>query len=79
MALYEYSWLILLAPLFAFAVIVFGTRIWDLLSRPRVAAATTPAEVHAVAEHGADGETHAEQESDVELIETTGPHGEKII
>ena len=79
MALYEYSWLILLAPLFAFAVIVFGTRIWDLLSRPRVAAATTHAEVHAVAEHGAGGETHAEHESDVELIETTGPHGEKII
>lgn len=79
MALYEYSWLILLAPLFAFAVIVFGTRIWDLLSRPRVAAATTHAEAHVVAEHGADGETHAEHESDVELIETTGPHGEKII
>ncbi|HET8851989.1 MAG TPA: NADH-quinone oxidoreductase subunit L, partial [Ktedonobacteraceae bacterium] len=79
MTLYQYSWLILLAPLFAFAVIVFGTRIWDLLSRPRVAAATTHAEVHAVAEHGADGETHAEHESDIELIETTGPHGEKII
>jgi NADH-quinone oxidoreductase subunit L len=79
MALYQYSWLILLAPLFAFAVIVFGTRIWDLLSRPRVAAATTHAEAHAVAEHGADGETHDGHESDVELIETTGPHGEKII
>ncbi len=79
MALYEYSWLILLAPLFAFAVIVFGTRIWDLLSRPRVTAATTHEEAHAVKEHGADDETHAEHESDVELIETTGPHGEKII
>ncbi len=79
MALYQYSWLILLAPLFAFAVIVFGTRIWDLPSRPRVAAATTHAEAHAVEAHGADGETHTEHESDVELIETTGPHGEKII
>src|SRR6266852_777176 len=77
--LYDYSWLILLAPLFAFAVIVFGTRIWDLLSRPRVAAATTHEEIHAVEEHGADGETHAEHDSDVELIEETGPHGEKII
>ena len=79
MALYEYSWLILLAPLFAFAVIVFGTRNWDLLSRPRVTAATTHEEAHAVEEHGADGETHAEHDSDVELIETTGPHGEKLI
>src|SRR5229473_4256235 len=79
MALYDYSWLILLAPLFAFAVIVFGTRIWDLLSRPRVAAATTHEEIHAVEEHGADGETHAEHDSDVELIEETGPHGERLI
>src|SRR5713226_447354 len=79
MALYEYSWLILLAPLFAFAVIVFGTRIWDLLSRPRVTAATTHEEAHAVEEHGADGETHAEHDSDVELIEETGPHGERLI
>ena len=37
MAFYTSSWLILFAPLFSFAVIVFGTRIWDLLSRPRVA------------------------------------------
>ncbi len=34
MALYQYSWFILFSPLFAFAVIVFGTRVWDLLSRP---------------------------------------------
>ncbi len=79
MTLYQYSWLILLAPLFAFAVIVFGTRIWDLLSRPRVTAATTHEEAHAVEEHGADGETHAEHDSDVELIEETGPHGERLI
>ena len=37
MALYSYSWLILFAPLFSFAVIIFGTRVWDLLSRPHVA------------------------------------------
>lgn len=36
-ALYQYSWLILFAPLFSFAVIIFGTRVWDLSSRPRVA------------------------------------------
>jgi len=33
MALYEYSWLILLAPLLAFALIVFVTRPWDMRSR----------------------------------------------
>jgi NADH-quinone oxidoreductase subunit L len=32
--LYQYSWFILFSPLFAFAVIIFGTRVWDLLSRP---------------------------------------------
>src|SRR6266849_2414630 len=34
--LYQYSWTILLAPLLAFAVIIFVTRVWDMLSRPRV-------------------------------------------
>ncbi len=37
--IYQYSWLILLAPLFAFAVIIFGTRVWDMLSRPHPAVA----------------------------------------
>ena len=36
MALYQNAGFILLAPLLAFAVIIFGTRPWDLLSRPRV-------------------------------------------
>ena len=80
MALYDYSWLILLSPLFAFAAIVFGTRIWDLLSRPHEEAATAHEDAHAVEEqHGGDSETHAEHNGDIELIETTGPHGEKII
>jgi NADH-quinone oxidoreductase subunit L len=35
--LYQYAGLILLAPLLAFAVVIFGTRIWDLRSRPKVA------------------------------------------
>ena len=36
MALYQNAAFILLAPLLAFAVIVFGTRVWDLRTRPRV-------------------------------------------
>ena len=60
MALYDYSWLILLAPLFSFAVIIFGTRVWDLRSRPRVQAATTHAEEHAVEAHGSEGDDHGE-------------------
>ncbi len=40
MELYQYSWLILLAPLFSFAVIIFGTRVWDMLSRPHTAVAS---------------------------------------
>jgi NADH-quinone oxidoreductase subunit L len=33
MALYQYSWVILFAPLLSFVVIIFGTRMWDLASR----------------------------------------------
>jgi NADH-quinone oxidoreductase subunit L len=33
MALYQYSWTILFAPLLSFVVILFGTRMWDLASR----------------------------------------------
>jgi proton-translocating NADH-quinone oxidoreductase chain L len=62
--LYQYSWLILFAPLLAFVVIVFGTRVWDLLSRPRVAATTTHGEHHAVEAHGAEGEDHNESEQE---------------
>jgi NADH-quinone oxidoreductase subunit L len=39
--LYQYSWLILFAPLFAFAIIVFGTRMLDIFSRSRVGTAST--------------------------------------
>jgi NADH-quinone oxidoreductase subunit L len=60
MAIYDYSWLILLAPLFSFAVIIFGTRVWDLRSRPRVPAATTHEEEHAVEAHGSEGDDHGE-------------------
>ncbi|HEU5380469.1 MAG TPA: NADH-quinone oxidoreductase subunit L [Ktedonobacteraceae bacterium] len=52
MALYQYSWLILFAPLLSFALIIFGTRMWDLASRPRVASAKQAAEDH--------GDAHAD-------------------
>src|SRR5437667_6091852 len=71
MALYEYSWLILLSPLFAFAVIIFGTRMWDLATRGRVAAA---------AEHEAEAHAeHDESHSDVELMHEKGPRGEDLV
>src|SRR5436305_6108559 len=57
MALYQYSWLILLSPLFAFAVIVFGTRMWDVLSRPRSDGDVALESV--VAGHGHGAESHA--------------------
>jgi NADH-quinone oxidoreductase subunit L len=63
MDLYAYSWLILFAPLFSFAAIIFGTRVWDMLSRPRVSAeegAHGHEEAHAVEEHGSHGEDSGE-------------------
>src|SRR6266566_3069661 len=74
MALYEYSWLILLSPLFAFAVIIFGTRMWDLATRGRVAAtAAHEADAHA----GHNG--HDESDSDVELMHEKGTRGEDLV
>jgi proton-translocating NADH-quinone oxidoreductase chain L len=74
MAWYEYSWLILLSPLFSFAVIIFGTRMWDLATRGRVAStAAHQAEAHA----GHNG--HDESDSDVELMHEKGPHGEDLV
>jgi proton-translocating NADH-quinone oxidoreductase chain L len=58
--LFEYSWLILLAPLFAFAVIIFGTRALDLRSRPRVVTAGTSEASHG----GHNGYKKSEHESD---------------
>ena len=65
MALYYGSWLILLSPLFSFAVIIFGTRVWDLFSRPVQATPAQQAEAHA--------------ESDIHYIEKKGPHGEEEV
>ena len=40
-AMYQYSGLILFAPLLSFVIIVFGTRVWDMLSRPKKVQLTT--------------------------------------
>ncbi len=62
---YQLSWLILFAPLFSFAVIIFGTRVWDMLSRPHVSAAEARsgdahAEAHEVEAKGSEGDEHGE-------------------
>jgi NADH-quinone oxidoreductase subunit L len=57
MALYQYSWLILFSPLFAFAVIIFGTRMWDLAERHREARASAGSD----AGHGGH-DTHSERD-----------------
>ncbi len=64
MALYQYSWLILFAPLLAFVVVIFGTRVWDLLSRPRIEAGTAHAVTHGVEVHGSEGDDHGEHGQD---------------
>src|SRR6266851_1580660 len=74
MALYEYSWLILLSPLFAFAVIIFGSRMWDLATRGHVAAAE---EREAEANAGHNG--HDESDGDIELMHEKGPGGEDLV
>ncbi|GHO43466.1 NADH-quinone oxidoreductase subunit L [Ktedonospora formicarum] len=55
MDLFHYSWLILFAPLLAFVVIIFGTRVLDLLGRPRTVVAGG-----AHGEHGHGEEVHGE-------------------
>src|SRR6266571_6393724 len=79
MALYQYSWLILLAPLFSFAVIVFGTRVWDILSRPSASLAghgdtmVSPVGLEEHSEHGGEVTEHQANTHDVEA---QGSHGE---
>ncbi|HEY0757183.1 MAG TPA: NADH-quinone oxidoreductase subunit L [Ktedonobacteraceae bacterium] len=61
MGVYQYSWLVLLAPLLSFVVIIFGTRMWDLASRPRAtgASAASPTHDHAdTHDHDAHGDEH---------------------
>jgi len=65
MVFYQLSWLILLAPLFSFVVIVFGTRVWDMLSRPRVVAAEAHgSDAHDVEAKGSHGDDHGEYDLD---------------
>ncbi len=56
-AMYQYSWLVLFAPLLSFVVIVFGTRVWDMQSRPKKVRIVTHDE-HGDA-HGSEQEAHA--------------------
>jgi NADH-quinone oxidoreductase subunit L len=74
MALYQYSWAILFAPLLAFVIIVFGTRMWDILSRPKPAVESSGAhgdEHGAHDEHGGHNEHNEHDEHDEH-----GEHGE---
>ena len=64
MGLYQYSWLILFAPLFSFAVIIFGTRMWDLATR---------AQVEPTASH--EEKEEAEEASGIHLVEREEPPG----
>jgi proton-translocating NADH-quinone oxidoreductase chain L len=74
MAFYQYSWTILFAPLLSFVVIIFGTRMWDLASRPRAAiangvdhghgAAHTSASVEYVDGHGDEHGAHGLDDDD---------------
>ena len=66
MGFYQASWLILLSPLFSFAVIIFGTRMWDLATRPRVNATSSP-----------EAKAEAEEESGIQMMEAHGAHGEE--
>ncbi len=67
MAFYQYSWTILFAPLLSFVVIIFGTRMWDLASRSRMAAGNGAIHVyddaHAL-DHNTHGDDHADPGSD---------------
>ncbi len=68
MAVYQYSWLILFAPLLSFVVIIFGTRMWDLASRPHSAVAVGEGhghdDTHATEEHGDHEEASVHGHSD---------------
>nr|MBA2284598.1 hypothetical protein [Ktedonobacteraceae bacterium] len=69
---YDYSWTILLAPLLSFVVIVFGTRVWDLRSRPHAAVATAHDAMQTVEAHGAPAAEHSEHAA---TSEEHGEHG----
>ncbi len=69
MAVYQYSWLILFAPLLSFVVIIFGTRMWDLASRPRATDTSEAGHGHddahgAAAVHGDEHGDHGHSDDD---------------
>ncbi|MGH2480894.1 MAG: hypothetical protein ACRDHW_14670, partial [Ktedonobacteraceae bacterium] len=66
MAFYQYSWTILFAPLLSFVLIIFGTRMWDLASRPRATVA--------VGGHGHD-EIHSTDQDEHGHGDEHGGHG----
>jgi NADH-quinone oxidoreductase subunit L len=75
MALYENAELILLAPLLAFVVIIFGTRVWDLRSRLRVQASVVGHDGHGdVAIHAAN---HGSEEGDHAAHTTHDAHADE--
>src|SRR5487761_1110390 len=81
MVLYQFSWFVLFSPLFSFVVIIFGTRMWDLFSRPRTVQASAPGGhgeheagahdvAHGDAEHG-ESESMQEYDDDPQLPSLT--------
>lgn len=60
MALYQYSWTILFAPLLSFVVIIFGTRMWDLASRHSTAVSPAGAAHGHEDSHALDHNGHGE-------------------
>lgn len=57
--MYQYSWLVLFAPLLSFVVIVFGTRVWDMQSRPKKVRIVTHDEHGSHDVQGNEQEAHA--------------------
>ncbi len=57
--MYSYSWLVLFAPLLSFVVIVFGTRVWDMQSRPKKVRIVTHDEHGSHDAQGSEQEAHA--------------------
>src|SRR6185312_10831983 len=77
MAVYQYSWLILFAPLLSFVVIIFGTRMWDLASRPRATEASTGGHGHGDgdghAAHGDEHDSHGHSDDDDPKVPALSP------
>lgn len=73
MAVYQYSWLILFSPLLSFAVIIFGTRMWDLAGRSRSTMVEAAAHHHGDAHGSHSGDAHDEGHESHELVSDDDP------